>query len=113
VTAQSAFGERCQPALNDRHHNNWFWEHYSYEIAALEGALDGAIAALRHRAARHVHLIRDRHFDGLCGSGSATGSGKQSNGNGNQSGQARTSEIHRWTIWRYGLRVNGVHGALM
>jgi hypothetical protein len=113
VTAQGVFGNRRQRVANNGQHGNWSWEHYSYEITALERALDGTIAFVRRWAAWHVGLIGDRHVDGLCGNGRATSNRKQRNGNGNQSGQNRASKSHGWTIWRYGLRVNGVHEALM
>jgi hypothetical protein len=113
VTAQSAFGKSRRQRLSDGRQRNWSQEHYGHEIAALERACNGVIAPIGGWAAGHVRLIGDRHFDGLCGNGSATSSRKQRNGNGDQGGQDRASKSHGWTIWRYGLRVNGVHEALM
>jgi hypothetical protein len=112
VAAQTALVERRQRAINNRQQTNWSWERHSDEIAALEHACHRAIVLIRRWTAGHVGLIGNRHFDGLCRSGSASGGRKQSNGNGNQSGQYRASKSHGWTIWRYGLRVNGIRGGI-
>lgn len=50
--------------MNNRQQRNWTWEHYSYEITALERTSDGAIALITRWAARHVRLTGDQYFDG-------------------------------------------------
>jgi hypothetical protein len=65
VAAQSAFGKRRRRRLSGGQQRKGSEERYGYEIAALERACNGAIAFIGRWAARHVHLIRDRHCDRL------------------------------------------------
>jgi hypothetical protein len=47
VAAQTALIKRRQRAIDNSNRGNWSWEHYSYEIAALEGQRhSGAIGVI-------------------------------------------------------------------